>query len=180
MGKAEAVSQRALDEGYEPEDVSVRGILIVIAGSLAILVLIGWALWGMVDLFVANRKEPTPTAVEQMRIATPPPRLQTAPDRDLAALRAREEDTLAHFAWVDRSARDRADPDRAGDGPALPARVAAAGPARGAGSAARAEPPGAASAPGETPSAPTVPPPVPRTSSQETGPSQATPHGGLR
>jgi hypothetical protein len=184
---AEPVSPRALSEGYEPDDVSIRGILIVAAVSLVVLVGIGGALWGMVELFVAGRAGPTSTAVEGMRSTVPPPRLQSAPADDLAALRAREEATLRRFAWIDRSAgivqipieaamdllarRGWPQPDR--PAPAVPPRASAPGeePARGAGVATG----------GEGPAAPRGAfHPIPRTSSDGSGPAQATPPGGER
>ena len=193
MAEADTVSQRALNEGYEPEDVRVGGILIVAAASLVVLVLIGGALWGMVELFTAEWRQPAPTPVELTRIETPPPRLQTAPDTDLAALRAREENTLRHFAWADRSAgivqipidaamdllvgRGWPQPDRPAE--TVPPRAEVSPGAPPTGSEMPAPGPSEPAKPSET-LAPFAPRPVPRAGSQEVGPSEAAPHGGQR
>ncbi len=104
MARPGPIPQRPPNAGYEPADLDIRTVLTVTAASLIVIVAIMGGLAGMIRLFAANSAPSPPSAVEQMRIAPPPPRLQAAPDRDLAQLRAREEATLGQFAWVDRSA----------------------------------------------------------------------------
>ena len=183
MAKPAPVSRRALNEGYEPEDVHVGAILIVAAASLILCLLIGLGLWGMVKLFAESHRLPLPAKLEQEQIEAPPPRLQPAPKDDLAAFHAQEEAALQRWAWVDRAAGvaqipiDRAMALLAERGwPQLDRPADLVPP--------RAREPQAA-APGATPAGeergPAAEPnKAPRMSPRETAPSQARPSGGLQ
>jgi hypothetical protein len=179
MAEATTVSRRAREQGYEPEDIRVRGVLIVAAASLVLLVLILLALWGMVGLFAESYPRPLPTALEAARVEPPPPRLQSAPKDDLSAFRAQEEAILNRWAWIDRSAgivqipidqamalltvRGWPQPDR----PAGFVPPRAAGPQDGPASEEKPAPGGSSSG-------------NPPMSTQEVGPAQAIPEGGPR
>jgi hypothetical protein len=65
MAEADIVSRRAREEGYEPEDVRVRGVLAVAGASLVLLALVFLALWGMMRLFAESYPRPLPTGVER-------------------------------------------------------------------------------------------------------------------
>lgn len=104
MAEATTASRRPREEGYEPEDIRVRGVMIVAAASLVLLVLILFALWGMLRLFAESHPRPPATAFERARIEPPPPRLQSAPRNDLSAFRVKEEAILNRWAWIDRPA----------------------------------------------------------------------------
>lgn len=175
---------RAVDAGYEPDDVRTGRVLLVAAGSLVVLALTGGGLWGMVALFADLHPQPPATAIRETTLTIPPPRLQPAPKDDLAAFQAREQDVLHRWAWIDRDAgtaqipiedamqamarRGWPQPDRAAE--LVPTR-AQAGTAEPAAAAGRKEPAaGPATVPRESPSM----------SPREEGPLQATPKGGQR
>jgi hypothetical protein len=169
-------SRRAREEGYEPSDLRIGGVLLVVGGSLAVLALTGLALWGMVLWFAAESERPSVTSVERARIETPPPLLQSAPKTDLAEFRAHEEAMLQSWHWVDQTAgvaqipieramqllveRGWPQPDR----PASPVPTPRSG---------ETEPP-RAPLPSSIPRAP------PQMSPLETGPTQARPQGGVQ
>jgi hypothetical protein len=179
MAEATTASRRAREEGYEPEDIRVRGVLIVAAASLVLLVLILLALWGMLRLLAESHPRPLATALERARIEPPPPRLQSAPRDDLSAFRAQEETILNRWAWVDRPAGiaqipiDQAMTLLAVRGWPQPDRPASSIPPRATesqGTPPSEEQPGpGASRNGTSP-----------TSTQEGGPASSQPDGGLR
>lgn len=79
---AETATVRGREQGYEPEDIRVRAVLIVAVASLILLALIFFALIGMLRLFAESYPRPVPTGLERARIEPPPPRLQPAPKDD--------------------------------------------------------------------------------------------------
>jgi hypothetical protein len=178
MAESASVSRRALDEGYEPEDVRVGSILFVAVASLASLAVIGITLWGVVRWFAEVYPRPLPTALERARIEPPAPRLQPAPKDDLAAFRAREEAILNGWAWVDRTAGvaqipiERSMALLAERGWPLPDRPDTLVPPRAAG--------GQDAPQADERSGPLADPSLsPHMSLQEVGPAQAPPQGGL-
>ena len=56
-----------------------------------------------------------PLAVEQENRLPPEPRLQINPRQDLADLRAREDQALSSYGWVDKNNRRRPHSDRRSD-----------------------------------------------------------------
>lgn len=96
------ISPQALREGYEPDDIRVGGVVLAGAAALVVLALTLLVLWGLVALLTERSRPPEATAIEQMPIETPAPRLQADPGADLAAMRAAEEASLHRWAWVDR------------------------------------------------------------------------------
>jgi hypothetical protein len=123
--------QASLREGYEVTDVSVRGILVFLAGlfisvgvffvfcfGLGILINNGlkkadgapnkWNTNSAASAGKLKNMESNPAAVQQqlqqLTQTFPTPRLQGDDgNQDLADLHAREELLLDHYSWVDRS-----------------------------------------------------------------------------
>jgi hypothetical protein len=94
--------------GHERSDVNIRGVLGFGAGLLVAAVLIQCMVWLLFLYFSgreATRVAPEyPLAVGEQTRVPPEPRLQTNPREDLRALRAREDDILNSYGWVDRTA----------------------------------------------------------------------------
>lgn len=94
------------DVRYEPKDVN-HGNVILTGASLLIVV---WAIVGLLSFYFSYlshyRAEVSPPALpyEQGAPKLPPePRLQPSPTADLHELKAREDDVLNHYRWIDRS-----------------------------------------------------------------------------
>ena len=91
---------------HEESDVNITGIfafgvgLTVVAGIVCLLIFV---LFRYFEVREAARVAPAyPLAVS--REALPPePRLQTNPREDLAELRAKEDELLTSYGWVDRN-----------------------------------------------------------------------------
>ncbi|MEO8260892.1 MAG: hypothetical protein ABI868_26335 [Acidobacteriota bacterium] len=93
---------------HESSDVDVRAILGFGAGLIVAAVLIHLVVW-LLFLYlsgVATTRDAAdfPLAAGQAARVPPEPRLQTTPREDLRALQAREEEILASYGWVDRTA----------------------------------------------------------------------------
>jgi len=93
---------------HEESDVDIRAILGFGAGLIVAAVLIhllAYVLLRYFDAREARRVMPQyPLAVAQGNRVPPEPRLQTDPRQDLADLRAREDETLNSYGWVDKNA----------------------------------------------------------------------------
>ena len=93
---------------HEESDVNIRAILgfgaalIVVAAVVHLLI---YVLFGYFDSR-EGVKVPAeyPLAASQGHHEPPEPRLQTDPRQDLSDLRAREDDLLRSYSWVDRNA----------------------------------------------------------------------------
>ena len=97
---------------YERQDMGISWLVI---GAVSILVLafigVGLSAWILSSMEI-RRSEiiPTPLPLIQSRPTPPPPRLQpnivdnNSPEEDMAILRAREEEMLENYGWVDREA----------------------------------------------------------------------------
>jgi len=105
-GGADATSNPEVH--HEESDVDIRGILAFGVGLFVVAVFIHFAVWVLFRYFdsrEARQAAPQyPLAAAQGSRVPPEPRLQTNPRQDLADLRAREEETLATYGWVDRNA----------------------------------------------------------------------------
>jgi hypothetical protein len=93
---------------HEESDVNIRGILMfggaLIVAAIVIHLVVG-ALFKYFDIREARQAAPEyPLAAAEENRLPPEPRLQTNPRQDLADLRAREEQALAGYSWVDRNA----------------------------------------------------------------------------
>jgi hypothetical protein len=93
---------------HEESDVDIRAIVGFGAGLIVVAMLIHlmtYVLFRYFDSREARRVTPQyPLAVAQESRLPPEPRLQTNPRRDLADLRAKEDETLNSYGWVDKNA----------------------------------------------------------------------------
>jgi hypothetical protein len=93
---------------HEESDVNIRAILGFGAGLIVTAVLIHlltYVLFRYFDSREGRRVTPQyPLAVAGENRVPPEPRLQTDPRQDLADLRAKEDETLNAYGWVDRNA----------------------------------------------------------------------------
>jgi hypothetical protein len=93
---------------HEQSDVNIRAILgfgaalFVVAAVVHVLI---YVLFGYFDSR-ENAKVPAeyPLAATQEHRKPPEPRLQTDPRQDLADLRAKEDEVLGSYGWVDKNA----------------------------------------------------------------------------
>jgi hypothetical protein len=96
------------DVHHEHSDVNIRAILgfgaalFVVAAVVHVLI---YLLFGYFDSR-ENAKVPAeyPLAATQGHREPPEPRLQTDPRQDLADLRAKEDEVLGSYGWVDKNA----------------------------------------------------------------------------
>jgi hypothetical protein len=93
---------------HEHSDVNIRAILtfgVVLTIVAAVVHLLIYVLFGYFNGRENVQKRATyPLAAEQEKRVPPEPRLQTDPRQDLANLRAKEDDALTTYGWVDRNA----------------------------------------------------------------------------
>ena len=96
-----------MSEQHEETDVNIRGIFGFGAGLTLVLIVV----YVVVRLMFVYMDRQTSAAAPDFPLAAghetrlpPEPRLQTAPRADLQQLRAREEEKLRTYQWVDRSA----------------------------------------------------------------------------
>jgi hypothetical protein len=93
---------------HEHSDVNISAILGFGGALIVVAVVIHLLIYLLFGYF--NSREQLQTAVEYPLAAAqghrepPEPRLQTAPRQDLADLRAKEDDMLTSYGWVDKNA----------------------------------------------------------------------------
>lgn len=98
---------------YERRDLSARGVLIFLTALAITLVFIGLVQWSMFRYFAHERLVPQPPATAistparelpggDPTQAFPPPQLQPDPAADLNKFRARQEQTLDSYGFVDK------------------------------------------------------------------------------
>lgn len=96
--------------GHEPTDVNTRPVWFAVLGTALGCVLIAFAVTLMFNMLhrragnedhLAAENAAVP-AVAESRVKYPGPRLQVAPETDLATLRAREDGELNHYGWIDK------------------------------------------------------------------------------
>jgi hypothetical protein len=100
------------NSGYETTDVNPRAVWITAAGVVVVIAIVFGVITFMFDFLhrrdLASQKrseiDRVTNAVAATRPQFPEPRLQVAPQVDLAALRAREDAELNTYGWVDRKA----------------------------------------------------------------------------
>ena len=93
---------------HEESDVNIRGILAfgvaLIVAAIVVYLVVG-GVFKYLDIREARQPQPEyPLAAAEENRLPPEPRLQTNPRQDLADLRAREEQALTSYSWVDRNA----------------------------------------------------------------------------
>jgi hypothetical protein len=93
---------------HEESDVDIAAIFKIGTGLIilaAVICVVVWLLFGYFDgREAANVTILHPLAAGQGLRLPPPPRLQITPRQDLRDLRAREDEVLNSYRWVDRSA----------------------------------------------------------------------------
>ena len=88
-------AERNPESAYEPSDWRVPAIAIVMAMLLVLIAVAIVALRFGFDSAVSDVQR-------SLTVAMPEPTLQTDPAQDLARLRAREEELLNTYYWVDK------------------------------------------------------------------------------
>ena len=92
---------------YERADFPTRPILVSLAAMCAIVIFVFLAMYALGRGFVAYSVRTGPKANPLAASAPqlpPAPRLQNAPTRDIAQMRAAEDEVLNHYAWLDKQA----------------------------------------------------------------------------
>jgi hypothetical protein len=93
---------------HEESDVDIGAIFKIAAGLMilaAAIHVVVWLVFGYFDGREATNQGPQhPLAAGQESRLPPAPRLQVTPRQDLRELRAREDQILNSYQWVDRSA----------------------------------------------------------------------------
>jgi len=89
-------------------ELDTRAVWTFAGGLLAVMVVVGALMWGMLVVFKARAKEqdpaPSPIAEANQERLPPEPRLQDDPTLDMTRLRAGEDAILETYGWVDRGA----------------------------------------------------------------------------
>ena len=93
---------------HEQSDANITAVLGFGAGLFAVIVAVCLIILGLFGFF--DRREGVqapseyPLAAAQGQRVPPEPRLQTDPRQDLANLRAKEDEQLGSYGWVDKNA----------------------------------------------------------------------------
>jgi hypothetical protein len=89
---------------HETSDVNIRAIFGFAIGLTVTTIVVGFAVWVLFQYFTAREARTVfveyPLASQESRVP-PEPRLQTNPREDLGNLRAREDQALTSYGWVD-------------------------------------------------------------------------------
>jgi hypothetical protein len=97
--------KRHVAEAYDSE-LNFRSIVAFSGGVIVVTLVAATVMWWMAVTFKrqeeAKDRAPSPIAEARIDPIPPGPRLQPAPPRDLAELRARDERALTTYGWVDR------------------------------------------------------------------------------
>jgi hypothetical protein len=95
-------------ENHEHSDVNIAAILGFGGGLFAVIVIVYAIVLGLFGFFDSRDGVQTPSeyplAVARGLRVPPEPRLQTDPRQDLANLRAKEDEQLGSYGWVDKNA----------------------------------------------------------------------------
>jgi hypothetical protein len=93
---------------HEESDVNIRAILGFGAALIVVAAVVHLLIYVLFGYFTRREQVQTPAeyplAATQEKREPPEPRLQTDPRQDLADLRAKEDDQLTSYGWVDRNA----------------------------------------------------------------------------
>jgi hypothetical protein len=90
--------------GYEPADVNIKGVLAVALGWSIFVALAAAALIGLSSMFETLRPPVETSPLARVEIQPPEPRLEANPQVTLDRVRARQDQLLNGFGWVDRDA----------------------------------------------------------------------------
>lgn len=92
---------------HETSDINIRAVFGFAAGLTIATGVIAFAVWLLFQYFSAREARTTfteyPLATQAPRVP-PEPRLQVNPRQDLSDLRAREDQALQSYGWVDKNA----------------------------------------------------------------------------
>ena len=93
---------------HEESDVDFRAIIGFGAGLIAVCAVVYLVIFGIFRFFDGREGVTVaaeyPLAASQGRREPPEPRLQTNPRQDLSDLRAKEDEVLGSYGWVDKNA----------------------------------------------------------------------------
>ena len=96
------------DVHHEHSDVNITAILAFGGSLIVVAAVIHLLIYVLFGYFTSREQVQTPAeyplAASQGHREPPEPRLQTDPRQDLADLRAKEDDQLTSYGWVDRNA----------------------------------------------------------------------------
>jgi hypothetical protein len=94
------------DVRFEHSDVDASSLLkygFVLVVATALVVVLLWRLYFVFVAQEASRQPPPPVMkVDAEAMSVPPPNLQTLPNLDLQAFRAREDSVLHSYGWIDK------------------------------------------------------------------------------
>jgi hypothetical protein len=95
----------AAGRGYEPTDISVKTIALILLGfaivSAMSIALVLW-LYPLLQRHAMEGVQP-PSVIETANLPPPVIHLQAQPLLDIAALHQREDAVLDHYGWVDKA-----------------------------------------------------------------------------
>jgi hypothetical protein len=102
-----ATKEPPAPEAYDDREIDARGILraaLVLAASVAATMVVGsWLTDSLGSSEQAGYAQPAPIATE-LPTSPPEPRLQPYPPESRKAMRAREDEVLGSYGWVDADA----------------------------------------------------------------------------
>ena len=100
------VAREAKRLGYEPTDISARGLALVAGIFIGTVVVSAAILGGLLGLFNDEIREgrPPPSPLGRVDLIPPEPRLQVEPVEELAEVLASQFERLDGYAWIDREA----------------------------------------------------------------------------
>jgi len=104
MADRDRVSDRALEQGFEPTDVSPARVALFGVGTLVTIALAGLLLWWLVGIFAGLTEHGPASWIERTELVPQPPQLQRQPTDELELYMARERGILTTYGWVDRDA----------------------------------------------------------------------------
>ena len=91
----------ALDRGHEVADIKAWFVACIAAGLVGVIVMMAGGAFALLHAFHAERAPGAPPTPAVNRDVV---QLQSAPARDLAALRAQKQALLEGYRWVDKAA----------------------------------------------------------------------------
>jgi hypothetical protein len=92
----------ALDRGHEVADIKAWFVACIAAGLAGVIAMIAVGAFALLHAFHAERAPGAPLAPAANRDVV---QLQSAPARDLAALRGQKQALLEEYRWLDKSTR---------------------------------------------------------------------------
>jgi len=100
-----SAAEKVPDPFSPDREIGLRGLALFVGGLVGTLALafVAMALLARGLRSDAARRDPPPPPLEHPLVPPPPPLLQTSLQRELARLRAAEEERLRGWGWVDRA-----------------------------------------------------------------------------